>query len=127
MLHFSLDWRKVDLDIFKPINLDVVGIDSFIWFEYNTFTLEMSHTILNLVERSLKGEKASKNNKDLVFVIPFIFEMPTALALTLCELHRRQMSEKEKYLITSRIQTYDLRMFLGRTYLYFRIEDVLKL
>ena len=113
LLHFSLNWRKGDLNKLKPINLDVVSINKFEWFENNIFTLEISQTIIKTVERSMKGIKASKNEKELVFVIPFIFEMPSALAFTLCELHRRQTDKNEKKLITSSIHTKDLNSFLG--------------
>lgn len=113
LLHFSLDWRKDDLKKFKPINMDVVGIDGLEWFDNNTFTLEISQNILKTVERSMNGVKASKNKKELVFVIPFIFEMPTALAFTLCELHRRQTDKDEKKLITSSMHTRDLKAFFG--------------
>lgn len=114
LLHFSLAWRKEDLKEFKPINLDLIGIDSFEWFDHNTFTLEKSQIILKAIQRSMKGDRANKNKKEFVFAIPFIFEMPTALVFTLCELHRRKVDEGNKRLITTTIQTHDLRALFGQ-------------
>jgi hypothetical protein len=113
LLHFSLDWRSKDLRKFKSFNLDIVGISSFDWFADNTFTLEISQSILKSIERNMSDVKANKNKKELVFVIPFIFELPTALAFTLCELHRRQIDKHENHLITSSINIKDLREFFG--------------
>ncbi|NHC43443.1 hypothetical protein G6549_26705 [Bacillus sp. MM2020_1] len=113
LIQFSLDWRKEDLKEIKQINLDIVGIDCFEWFDFNTVTLEIAHTILKTVERSLKGVKASKNKEELIFVVPFIFEMPTALAIILCELHRRLINKDEIKLITSNFRKKDLCAFFG--------------
>lgn len=113
LLHFSLSWRQESLKVFRPINLDLVGINGFEWFEHNTFTLEKSQIILKSIERNIKRDIANKNKKELVFVIPFIFEMPTAIAFTLCELHRRKMNEGNNKLITTSIQTKDIRTLFG--------------
>lgn len=113
LLHFSLAWRQADLMKLKPINIGIVEIDSFGWFDQNTFTLEKAQIILKTVERSLNGERTNKNKKEIVFTIPFIFELPVALAITLCELHRRCLDGGNDILISSSIHTNDLCELFG--------------
>ncbi len=99
LLHFSLAWRRSDMFSFKPISLEIVGIDDFEWFNEHTFKLEDAQNILKTVERSMQEYLSRKNEQKTVFVVPFIFEMPTALAFILSELHRKKENANSEILV----------------------------
>ncbi|MFJ7738753.1 hypothetical protein ACIQ2D_20795 [Lysinibacillus sp. NPDC097287] len=112
LLHFSLAWRRSDMFSFKAISLNQVGIDNFEWFNEHTFNLEDAQNILKIVERSMQGYLARKNKEKTVFVIPFIFEMPTALAFILSELHRQNENANSEILVKN-ISAKNINDFFG--------------
>lgn len=112
LLHFSLAWRRSDMFSFKPISLDIVGIDDFEWFNEHILKLEDAQHILKTVERSMQENLSSKKKQKTVFVIPFLFEMPTALAFILSELHRRKENTNNESLIKN-ISCKNINDFFG--------------
>ncbi|MDR4886299.1 hypothetical protein RGU12_01910 [Fredinandcohnia sp. QZ13] len=113
LLHFSLAWRRSDMFSFKPISLEIVGIDDFEWFNEHTFKLEDAQNILKTVERSMQEYLSRKNEQKIVFVVPFIFEMPTALAFILSELHRKKENVNSEILVKN-ISDKNINDFFGK-------------
>ncbi|WP_342566737.1 hypothetical protein MKY09_11785 [Psychrobacillus sp. FSL K6-4046] len=113
LLHFSLAWRRSDLFSFKSISLDIVGIDDFEWFNEHTFRLEDAQNILKTVGRSMQEYLSRKNKRKSVYVVPFIFEVPTALAFILSELHRKKENAKSEILVKN-ISDKNIYDFFGK-------------
>lgn len=97
ILNLSLTWRmKNILSSIPNISLEEVGIFDFEWFKQkNKFTLQLADSIIEQLKFSLDGIVAFKNKKNLHIAIPMSLKIPTAIALILCEIHRRT-NNKEK-------------------------------
>lgn len=97
ILNLSLTWRMKNILLSIPnISLEEVGILDFQWFqEKNKFTLKLADSIIEQLRFSLDGIVAFKNKNNLHIAIPISLKIPTAIALVLCEIHRRT-NNKEK-------------------------------
>jgi hypothetical protein len=96
LLHLSITWRYKDIvNKILNVSLEVVGIDNLEWFKLgNSFTLGMAIKLLECIQFSLDGIIAYKNKMNLHFNIPLSLKIPTAVALVINEIHRRNKNEK---------------------------------
>lgn len=111
LLHLSLAWRYSDFRKIPSPSLELVGIHDFDWFDSNEFTLEMAQVIINDVRMKTKGIKTDKTNANVHFVIGLT--IPTAIALVVCELHKRNLNKAEGLFRTT-LRSHDFRNILGQ-------------
>lgn len=96
ILNLSVTWRRRNIIFSMPnIPLEVVGIYDFDWFKSgNEFTQSMALNILEQVKFSLDGVIAYKNKCNLHFNVPKSLKVATAIALVICEIHRRKAEQE---------------------------------
>ncbi|WP_345803576.1 MULTISPECIES: hypothetical protein [unclassified Lysinibacillus] len=91
-------WRPSDIIYEMPrIDLEVVGIADFVWFQSNVLTLENCNLIIQQLYLKLNNAEASKTSTVLNFlVVPTMIEA-LANACVISELHARKAENSGKY------------------------------
>ncbi len=97
LVHLIDAWRKSDILKLPNIPIEVIGIESFKEFNPSYFTKESSQFLVNQVASKIERMYVSKTGALGHFLVNQDMVIPTALALTLCELHRR--NEKDNKLL----------------------------
>ncbi|WP_339311187.1 helix-turn-helix domain-containing protein [Paenibacillus sp. FSL M7-0896] len=97
LIHMIDAWRKSDILNFPPVPIEVVQIESFHDFSSFTFTHASAQALLNQIASRIERMYVSKTGALGHFIVNEDMQIPTAIALTICELHRRK--EEDPFLL----------------------------
>lgn len=111
LLHLSLAWRNIDIKKMPNVSLELAGIEDFNWLNNNKMTLEKAQVIINDLRRRSIGIQANKNGRKTHLIIGLT--VPTAIALVICEIHRRKSNNDTEVLLTFKYRTCDFKRVLG--------------
>lgn len=99
MLHQVMGWRSSDFKQLPNVDIEVVNIYDFNWFQDNDFLLSMGESLLDIYRSKCIGVRTKKTIANAHLVIPADMIIPVSIALIINEIHRRNL-EKDILLFT---------------------------
>jgi hypothetical protein len=88
ILHLSLSWRKGDIVEIPILNNEMLCFTNFEWLYCNTFTIGMAEKTMKNLSDVLYGKITNKTREKLHFVMPLNLLLPTAIAYSICCIHK---------------------------------------